>query len=276
MRVLVKEYQLDPVAHQLLHADFYQVAMDQAINVSRADPSDRRGQGRQGPGRRRRVRQPRASRCSACRPTFLSSSTVDVTELMLHQAIRVRDLAGRPKVEAGDRPRDAHRPRRRAEGRRAEAPAADAAAAPRGARRAGAEPEVIKKGKTDKDDEGAEEVVRGRLDCRSRRILDQEYRETRHNVGFMVVDELARRHDLVLAMAPAHPRTKWREFWTTPSRWLVKPLTFMNLSGEAVGGAGALSRHRPERPAGSRGRGRSAAGAHCGRAREDRPAPTTV
>src|SRR5918999_6507812 len=27
-RVLVKEYQLDPIDHTLLHADFYQVAMD--------------------------------------------------------------------------------------------------------------------------------------------------------------------------------------------------------------------------------------------------------
>src|SRR6187200_3160164 len=27
-QVMVKEYQLDPVTHQLLHADFYQLAMD--------------------------------------------------------------------------------------------------------------------------------------------------------------------------------------------------------------------------------------------------------
>ena len=30
----------------------------------------------------------------------------------------------------------------------------------------------------------------------------KEYRETRHNVGFMVVDEIARRHSLTWAMAP--------------------------------------------------------------------------
>src|SRR5215510_1444345 len=30
-RVMVKEYQLDPITHQLLHADFYQLAMDKAI-----------------------------------------------------------------------------------------------------------------------------------------------------------------------------------------------------------------------------------------------------
>src|SRR5204862_3604716 len=33
-RVMVKEYQLDPVSHRLLHADFYQLAMDKAITVT--------------------------------------------------------------------------------------------------------------------------------------------------------------------------------------------------------------------------------------------------
>ena len=33
-RVLVKEYQLDPIGHHLLHADFYQVAMDRTITVT--------------------------------------------------------------------------------------------------------------------------------------------------------------------------------------------------------------------------------------------------
>src|ERR1043165_212120 len=33
-QVLVKEYQLDPVTHGLLHADFYQLAMDKAIVVT--------------------------------------------------------------------------------------------------------------------------------------------------------------------------------------------------------------------------------------------------
>src|SRR5262245_57122054 len=33
-RVLVKEYQLDPVTHQILHADFYRVAMDKLIRVT--------------------------------------------------------------------------------------------------------------------------------------------------------------------------------------------------------------------------------------------------
>src|ERR1051326_9028629 len=33
-RVLVKDFQLDPVSHQLLHADFYRVAMDKVIEVT--------------------------------------------------------------------------------------------------------------------------------------------------------------------------------------------------------------------------------------------------
>ena len=33
-KVLVKEYQLDPITHAVLHADFYQVAMDRAIQVT--------------------------------------------------------------------------------------------------------------------------------------------------------------------------------------------------------------------------------------------------
>src|SRR5689334_20940970 len=33
-RVLVKDYQLDPVTHDVLHADFYRVAMDRAIQVT--------------------------------------------------------------------------------------------------------------------------------------------------------------------------------------------------------------------------------------------------
>src|SRR6185503_19629838 len=33
-RVLVKEYQLDPVTHQILHADFYRIAMDRVLRVT--------------------------------------------------------------------------------------------------------------------------------------------------------------------------------------------------------------------------------------------------
>ena len=60
-----------------------------------------------------------------------------------------------------------------------------------------------------------------------------KYHGTRHNVGFDVVDEAARRASVVFESAPvdaliAKVRAK--------DVILVKPLTFMNLSGEAVGG----------------------------------------
>jgi len=65
------------------------------------------------------------------------------------------------------------------------------------------------------------------------------YRGTRHNVGFEVVDELARRHGLDFEMAPANAlQARWRRDDGVAE--LIKPLTLMNLSGEAVG---ALSRY---------------------------------
>src|SRR4051812_26122928 len=33
-RVLVKDFQLDPVTHEILHADFYRVAMDRVLQVT--------------------------------------------------------------------------------------------------------------------------------------------------------------------------------------------------------------------------------------------------
>lgn len=64
----------------------------------------------------------------------------------------------------------------------------------------------------------------------------REYRETRHNVGFMVVDEIARRHQLTFAMAPSQVPDAFvvKKFCADPYL-LAKPLTFMNRSGAAVG-----------------------------------------
>jgi PTH1 family peptidyl-tRNA hydrolase len=69
----------------------------------------------------------------------------------------------------------------------------------------------------------------------------REYRETRHNVGFMVVDEIARRHNLTLAMAPTQVPDAFLAKKYGPEPLLVaKPLTFMNRSGDAVA---ALARY---------------------------------
>jgi PTH1 family peptidyl-tRNA hydrolase len=65
----------------------------------------------------------------------------------------------------------------------------------------------------------------------------REYRDTRHNVGYMVVDEIARRHGLGWAMAPSQVPDAFvaKRFGPVPVL-LAKPLTFMNLSGDAVTG----------------------------------------
>ena len=63
----------------------------------------------------------------------------------------------------------------------------------------------------------------------------REYRDTRHNVGFMVVDEIARRHGLGWAMAPSQvPDAFVAKKYGADPVLLSKPVTFMNRSGEAV------------------------------------------
>ena len=59
----------------------------------------------------------------------------------------------------------------------------------------------------------------------------QEYAGTRHNVGFLVADELARRSAAKFSFS-----TKWNsQVADCGGRAIMKPQTFMNLSGEAVG-----------------------------------------
>ena len=65
------------------------------------------------------------------------------------------------------------------------------------------------------------------------------YRGTRHNVGFEVLDLLAGRQRLSFEAAPAEAvQARWRQGEDVVL--LVKPLTFMNVSGQAVG---ALARY---------------------------------
>jgi PTH1 family peptidyl-tRNA hydrolase len=61
----------------------------------------------------------------------------------------------------------------------------------------------------------------------------EQYCSTRHNVGFFIVDELARRWNSTVSL------DKWNAQYISLSIekekvHLVKPLTFMNLSGRAV------------------------------------------
>jgi large subunit ribosomal protein L25 len=148
-RVLVKEYQLDPIDHKLLHADFYQVAMDRALTVT--VPIVLKGEAKG-------IKQQggivdfvnREIEIEVLPGDIPESIVVDVSELMLHEGIRVRDLPTEGvKWKALS---DAEMMIVHVVTPRAEEPAAateTVAAAPA----APAEPEVIKKGKTDKDDE---------------------------------------------------------------------------------------------------------------------------
>ena len=60
-----------------------------------------------------------------------------------------------------------------------------------------------------------------------------EYEGTRHNCGFMVVDELARRIGCTVRSSQAQALTARATIAGQPTL-LVKPQTFMNLSGAAV------------------------------------------
>jgi peptidyl-tRNA hydrolase, PTH1 family len=69
-----------------------------------------------------------------------------------------------------------------------------------------------------------------------------EYTDTRHNIGFMVLDELARKHGLKFS-----PAKKWRCDW---AKWgeilLVKPMTYMNRSGDSLGPLAQYFHVKPE------------------------------
>jgi PTH1 family peptidyl-tRNA hydrolase len=59
----------------------------------------------------------------------------------------------------------------------------------------------------------------------------EEYRQTRHNVGFMVADALAARHSLAWRN---EGQVTFAKRFGSPEFLLAKPRTFMNLSGFAV------------------------------------------
>jgi large subunit ribosomal protein L25 len=145
-QVMVKEYQLDPVTHQLLHADFYQLAMDREITVTvpvhiSGEPKGVKLQGGMLDFVTREIEV-------QCLPANIPERIeIDVTELNLHDAIRLRDLPADPKWKALNEPDTmlVHVVLPKAEEAAATADADAAAATPT------SEPEVIKKGKTDKE-----------------------------------------------------------------------------------------------------------------------------
>ena len=157
-RVLVKAYQLDPVSHHLLHADFYRVAMDKILRVS--VPVHLTGEAKGVKADGGIVDFVHREVLVECLPAHIPQNvSIDISELGLHDAIRVRDLPTSadwkmmsdadmlivhvvtPKAEAEPAPADA---------------AAVAAVVPGAAPVAPAEPEVIKKGKVEKPEDEKE------------------------------------------------------------------------------------------------------------------------
>jgi large subunit ribosomal protein L25 len=148
-KVLVKEYQLDPIHHKLLHADFYAVAMDKLLTVTvpvviKGEPKGVKQQGGIVDFVSREIQV-------ECLPADIPEHIdVDISELMLHEGVRVRDVATNPKWKPISDPdmMIVHVIMPKAEEVVAPAEAAAVATA------TPAEPEVIKKGK--KEDEEAE------------------------------------------------------------------------------------------------------------------------
>jgi large subunit ribosomal protein L25 len=147
-KVLVKEYQLDPIDHKLLHADFYAIAMDKRLTVTvpvaiKGEPKGVKQQGGIVDFVSREIEV-------ECLPADIPQHIdIDISELMLHQGVRVRDLPKDGKWKATSDPdlMIVHVVPPKAE--EVVAPDAAAAAATPGA---AAEPEVIKKGKKDEDE----------------------------------------------------------------------------------------------------------------------------
>jgi len=151
-RVLVKAFQLDPVTHEILHADFYRVAMDRLLQVTipitvHGEPKGVKQQGGIVEFIRREI-------VIECLPADIPEHIdVDISELMLHQGVRVRDIPQHPKwkpVTEGEA-MIVHVIMPKAEEVVAPADAAAAATA------TPAEPEVIKKGKKEEGEEEKKE-----------------------------------------------------------------------------------------------------------------------
>ena len=150
-RVLVKEYQLDPIDHRLLHADFYRIALDRMLALT--IPVVLRGEAKGAKQQGGVVEFVHREIELECLPTDIPEKVeIDVSDMLIGQSIRVRDLPENPKWKATSDPDMmlVHVVALKVE----EEPAPEAAAAATAAVPAApAEPEVIKKGKVEKAEE---------------------------------------------------------------------------------------------------------------------------
>jgi large subunit ribosomal protein L25 len=152
-RVMIKEYQLDPVTHVVLHADFYRVAMDKALTVTvpielKGDPRGVKQQGGLIDFVHREIE-------IECLPGDIPEHiVVDVGDLLLGQSIRLRDIVPSVTWTPVSDPdiMIVHIVAPKA------AESAAAAEAETVAPAGPAEPEVIKKGKAEKEKEKEEET----------------------------------------------------------------------------------------------------------------------
>ena len=153
-----------------------------------------------------------------CLPDEIPESfVVDVTELMIGQSKRFSDLplTGSMKLISAPETVIAHVVTMRAEEVK---PAPKPR--PRRSRRAGrrAEPEVIKKGK--KEEEAASRGERARRSSAAMFLVaglgnpGEEYADTPHNLGFMVVDRLAEMHGIRVTR---RIRRRWSEWGRSPA-----------------------------------------------------------
>jgi PTH1 family peptidyl-tRNA hydrolase len=61
-----------------------------------------------------------------------------------------------------------------------------------------------------------------------------DYADTRHNIGFQLLDTLARRSGSLFRMEKKFKGEACRISMTGHSLWLLKPMTYMNRSGESI------------------------------------------
>ena len=146
-QVLVKEFLLDPIKHSMLHADFYRLQMDKAITVTVVISLKGEAKGVKLQGGV--VDFPHREVEVECLPGDIPEGlTVDVSELMIGQGVRLKDLASDAKWTPVSDPDTliVHVIAAKVE----EAPAEAAAAT--------AEPEVAKKGKPEDEKADAKDA----------------------------------------------------------------------------------------------------------------------